>query len=175
MPIYEKEKYNEVITRIRSKIFQRDIVMGECLTENEILEFEKACNIRLPEAYRIFLQEIGDGCKMLDGFYLNSLKDIEKKDLSQPFMLQEAFIWEDENVTENQIRELTGNGHIELIDIGDCITYELLVSGKMQGEVWNFTDVGVQPCCERQDFLGWFELWLDEQNEVDYFKDYVYE
>ena len=43
-----------------------------------------------------------------------------------------------------------------------------------QGEVWNFTDVGVQPCCERQDFLGWFELWLDHQEETDYFKDYVY-
>ncbi len=43
------------------------------------------------------------------------------------------------------------------------------------GEVWNFTDVGVQPCCERQDFLGWFELWLDHQDETDYFKDYVYD
>ena len=30
----------------------------------------------------------------------------------------------------------------------------------------------VQPCCERQDFLGWFELWLDQQESVDYFQDY---
>ncbi len=22
--------------------------------------------------------------------------------------------------------------------------------------------------------LGWFELWLDHQEETDYFKDYVY-
>lgn len=28
---------------------------------------------------------------------------------------------------------------------------------------------------ERQDFLGWFELWLDDGDEVDYFKDYVYD
>ncbi len=28
---------------------------------------------------------------------------------------------------------------------------------------------------EKQDFLGWFELWLDYQDETDYFKDYVYE
>ena len=34
---------------------------------------------------------------------------------------------------------------------------------------------GVQPCCERQDFLGWFELWLDNQDETDYYKDYVYD
>lgn len=55
------------------------------------------------------------------------------------------------------------------------MSYNLIVSGKCRGEVWNFTDVGVQPCCERQDFLGWFELWLDCQDETDYFKDYVYE
>lgn len=50
----------------------------------------------------------------------------------------------------------------------------MIVTGTCRGEVWNFTDVGVQPCCERQDFLGWFELWLDHQDETDYFKDYVY-
>lgn len=38
-----------------------------------------------------------------------------------------------------------------------------------------FSDVGVTPCCERKDFLGWFDLWLDMQDNVDYFKDYVYE
>ncbi len=26
-----------------------------------------------------------------------------------------------------------------------------------------------------EDFLGWFELWLDEGDEADYFKDYVYD
>ena len=55
------------------------------------------------------------------------------------------------------------------------MSYNLIVTGKCRGEVWNFTDVGVQPCCERQDFLGWFELWLDYQEETDYFKDFVYE
>jgi len=55
------------------------------------------------------------------------------------------------------------------------MSYNLIVSGKCRGEVWDFTDVGVQPCCERQDFFGWFELWLDEGEDADYFKDYVYE
>ena len=55
------------------------------------------------------------------------------------------------------------------------MSYNLIVTGKCRGEVWDFADVGVQPCCERQDFLGWFELWLDDGDEVDYFKDYVYD
>ena len=54
------------------------------------------------------------------------------------------------------------------------MTYQLIVTGPCRGEVWNFCDVGVQPCWERQDFLGWFELWLDDQEAVDYFKDYPY-
>ena len=64
-------------------------------------------------------------------------------------------------------------GELELIDTGCCTSYNLIVTGKCRGEVWSFSDVGVQPCCERQDFLGWFELWLDCQDETDYFKDYV--
>ena len=56
-----------------------------------------------------------------------------------------------------------------------CISYNLIITGNHRGEVWNFTDVGVQPCCEPQDFLGWFELWLDNQNATDYFKDFVYD
>ena len=67
------------------------------------------------------------------------------------------------------------NGQLELIDVGDSMRYNLIVTGQCRGEVWCFTDVGVQPCCERQDFLGWFELWLDMQDDVDYFKDYAYE
>ena len=35
-------------------------------------------------------------------------------------------------------------GEIELIDFGDCDCYNLIVSGKCRGEVWNFSDVGVQ-------------------------------
>lgn len=64
-------------------------------------------------------------------------------------------------------------GEFELIDIGDSISCNLIVTGECRGEVWNFCDVSVQPCCERQDFLGWFELWLDHQDNTDYFKDYV--
>ena len=50
--------------------------------------------------------------------------------------------------------------------------YGLIVTGACRGEVWNLSDVGAQPCCPRQDFLGWFELWLDNQEQTDYFKDY---
>lgn len=178
MAIYKENEYKEVIKRIKQKIAELEIEMGETLSEEEISRFEEQCNIRLPEAYRLFLQEVGDGCEdMLDGFCLNRLADIENADLSHPFLLEEAWIWEDDDRPQSIIREEMETevyqGEFELIDIGDSISYNLIVTGKCRGEVWNFCDVGVQPCCERQDFLGWFELWLDNQDNTDYFKDYV--
>ena len=113
----------------------------------------------------------------LDGFRLTRLADVEKRDLSHPFLLEEEWIWEDDDrpqrIINEEIETEVYQGEFELIDIGDSISYNLIVTGKCRGEVWNFCDVGVQPCCERQDFLGWFELWLDHQDNTDYFKDYV--
>lgn len=175
MPIYEPKDYEDVIARIQKKVIEKNIKMGECPSESQIKAFEKSCNIQLPQAYRMFLKSVGNGCDCAD-FHLNRLENLEQRDLSHPFMLEEAWIWEDDDRDNDVIREemqtKVFQGEIELIDFGDCDCYNLIVSGKCRGEVWNFSDVGVQPCCERQDFLGWFELWLDYQDKTDYFKDY---
>lgn len=178
MAIYQEDEYKEVIRRVKQKIAELKIEIGATLSEEEISRFEKQCHIRLPEAYRLFLQEVGDGCDdMLDGFQLNRLSDIEKRNLSSPFLLEEEWIWEADDRPQSVINEemetKVYQGELELIDTGCCTSYNLIVTGKCRGEVWSFSDVGVQPCCERQDFLGWFELWLDCQDETDYFKDYL--
>lgn len=173
MAIYKAEEYPKILERIKQKVQLCNIKMGNTLTENEIQNFEQHCNIILPAAYRLFLKEIGSGCKMIDGCQLNPLEELEWEDLSYPFMLKEAWVWEEEDVIAEQLEVMVYRGNIELIDIGDGNSYHLIVSGECAGEVWNFTDVGVQPCCERQDFLGWFERWLDEQEDVDYFREYL--
>ena len=79
MAIYQEDEYKEVIRRVKQKIAELKIEIGATLSEEEISRFVKQCHIRLPEAYRLFLQEVGDGCDdMLDGFQLNRLSDIEK-------------------------------------------------------------------------------------------------
>lgn len=178
MPVYAAKDYEKVIARIQKKVAERKIPMGECLSEDAILAFEKSCNVRLPQAYRMFLKAVGNGCDCED-FPLNPLESIEQRDLSRPFLLEEAWIWEDDDRDDTVIREEINTkvyqGQIELIDFGCCDCYHLIVTGSCRGEVWNIADVGAQPCCERQDFLGWFELWLDNQGETDFFKDYLYE
>ena len=180
MPIYEPKDYEKVIMRIQDKVSALNIVMGECLSEEAILSFENHCNTQLPQAYRTFLKRIGNGCThMLEDCCLNRLEDIDCQDLSQPFMLESAWIWEDDDrdaeIIKTEMESKVYQGNIELINLGDCLSYNLIVSGECRGEIWNFSDVGVQPCCERQDFLGWFELWLDCQDKTDYFRDYLYE
>lgn len=179
MPVYNSEDYNQIIIQIKKKIADLHIEMERVLSENEIVDFEKRNHVHLPQAYRIFLKEVGNGCSMIDGFGLNPLDAIETTNLYQSFVLEDAWIWEDDDsMTHAELTEIMKtklNGQMELINIGCGMSYNLIVTGKCRGEVWMFSDVGVTPCCERQDFLGWFDLWLDMQDNVDYFKDYVYE
>lgn len=180
MPVYESKDYEKVIRRIREKINMLQIEMGECLSEETIAAFEKCYNVQLPQAYRIFLKKVGNGCEhMLEGRCLNDLKSSPRQKLSEPFMLEKFWLWEEDDRDSDIIAAERENkvyqGNIELINMGCGMSYHLIITGKCRGEVWNFADVGVQPCCERQDFLGWFELWLDDQDEADYFKDYVYD
>ena len=92
MPIYEPKDYEDVIARIQKKVIEKNIKMGECPSESQIKAFEKSCNIQLPQAYRMFLKSVGNGCDCAD-FHLNRLENLEQRDLSHPFMLEEAWIW----------------------------------------------------------------------------------
>lgn len=180
MPIYEPNDYENVIQRIKGKVTALNIAMGKCLTEEEIATFEKCHKVKLPQAYRLFLKSIGNGCDhMFVGRRLNDLESCPCQELSEPFMLEKFWLWEDDeresDIIEADMENKVYRGNIELINCGCGMSYNLIITGKCQGEVWEFTDVGVQPCCERQDFLGWFELWLDKQDETDYFKDFVYD
>ncbi|WP_291559569.1 SMI1/KNR4 family protein [Clostridium sp. UBA2485] len=178
MPIYQPEQYNVIIKRIKEKCTAEDIFLGEQLLEQEICLFEKKHDTILPEVYRKFLLEVGDGCDMIGGFKMKSLDMIDRlisEKLSAAFPFEDPWIWEDEECpSESRLLEV-GNGNIELIHIGDAQSYNLIVTGKCRGEIWFFCDVGIQPCCQRQDFLGWFEKWLDYGNDVDYFTEYQYE
>lgn len=177
MPIYQSEQYNTILNRIKEKCKVEDIFLGEQLLEQEICLFEEKHNVILPEAYRKFLIEVGDGCDMIDGFKMKSLAIIDQltsEKLSAAFPFETPWIWEDEEyISESHLSEVK-NGNIELIDIGDAQSYNLIVTGKCRGEIWFFCNVGIQPCCQRQDFLGWFEKWIDYGNDVDYFTEYHY-
>lgn len=83
-------------------------------------------------------------------------------------MFTEYWIWEDD-YDEERVKHVV-DGNLELIDIGDSQTWNIIVNGKEEGKMWFFTDVGIQPCTPSMNFLEWFEFWLD--GNEDYFYAY---
>ena len=175
MPVYKSEEMDGVVTRVKEKVAEYQVSLGPVVPEETVCAFELAHGVILPEAYRRYLLEIGNGFEWEDyGFPFLTFPPEEKTDrLAAPFPFSEAWIWEaEEEPPEGADMESVRDGNLELIDIGCCQTYNLILTGPCRGEVWAFADVGIQPCCQRQDFLGWFEKWLDHGDRVDYFEEY---
>ena len=177
MPIYRSEEYDAVLVHIKEEIKLQDIKMGPVLSEEEIRSFEQTHQITLPEGYRRFLLEVGNGGHMF-GHYrflpLGAKREVEN--YAEPFRYEEYWVdWEElEDGEEPPFGNPFTSGTLELIDIGCCQTFQLVITGPCRGEVWHFCEMGVQPCCQRQDFLGWFERWLTDGDEVDYFAEFPY-
>ncbi|WP_159100029.1 SMI1/KNR4 family protein [Treponema saccharophilum] len=160
---FMETRLNSVIEKMKSKNIERN----ELVSLEEIKSFEKKNNIKLPNELVSFYTTISNGCKMIDGFNLRKLEEWKFKtgQLNRDFPFTEPWIWEDDENTEKL--KYIEDGNIELIDIGDSQTWNIIVSGKEKGKMWFFTDVGIQPCAPAMDFLTWFEFWLD--GNEDYF------
>lgn len=55
------DELEQRIKQIKHKLIERHIHLNPCLGEHEVESFEAQYNIRLPEPYRRFLLEVGDG------------------------------------------------------------------------------------------------------------------
>ena len=170
MIIYGNEEKSQQTGSFIEKMKSKNIERNELVSLEEIKSFEKKNNIELPNELVSFYTTISNGCKMLDGFNLRKLDEwkFKKGQLNSDFPFTEPWIWEDDENT-GKLKQIE-NGNIELIDIGDSQTWNIIVSGKEKGKMWFFTDVGIQPCAPAMDFLTWFEFWLD--GNEDYFQDF---
>jgi hypothetical protein len=161
---------SEDIQRIKLKIQEEGIIINEPISINEITNFENSNNFSLPEELVLFYTEIGNGCEMIDGFYLKGLDELEYDELKvkEDFIFTKYWIWED---NENKaLFDKVGSGNIELINIGDSQSWNIIITGEERGQMWFFTDVGIQPCAPRRSFLSWFEHWLDGND--NYFEEF---
>lgn len=160
----------EDIQRIKLKVQGEGIITNEPVSINEIASFENRNNFILPEELVLFYTEIGNGCKMIDGFYLKRLEELKFDEikLKEDFIFTNYWIWEDNEATA--LLDKVGSGNIELIDIGDSQSWNIIITGEERGQMWFFTDVGIQPCAPKRSFLSWFEYWLGGND--DYFEEF---
>lgn len=160
------------IDRIIDKMNFKNIQRNQVVSIEEINQFEINFNILLPEELVLFYTKISNGCKMIDGFDLLKLTDWKYniEHLKDDFLFDKYWIWES-NYDEEKITKIT-YGNIELIDIGDAQTWNIIVNGNEKGKMWFFSDVGIQPCAPSMNFLEWFEYWLD--GNEDFFYDFQF-
>lgn len=160
----------EKIKRIQQKLLAMDIQCSEKLDPAVLQAFETEYHITLPEELRALYCEVCNGCAMIDGFPLRPIFEwkFHPEHLGKPFPFEQYWIWEDD-YNASRIRQ-TVYGNIELIDIGCGQSWNIIVSGPQKGQMWWFSDVGIQPCAPPKGFLDWFEFWLD--GNKDYFEGF---
>ncbi len=153
---------------------RRGCLMYPPAAEIEVAAFEARAGIELPEDYRRFILEVGNGgegppdCGLLPlgatpendvpGYLRQGYGDL----LRRPFPFVEHWIWEaEEPVANNDARhQAVSHGNLVLGHDGCGQYWSLVVSGNQRGQMWQLTDVGIQPCAPSVTFLKWYEYWL---------------
>jgi hypothetical protein len=170
-----KEPVPERIARIAAKIRDRgDIKLFSILREEELNAFERQHGISLPEGYRDFLLQIGNGASGPPHYGLKQLvqippyrtleerkTDVKLPRIFEPFPFTKPWIWEDGDTSDEGTKDQIKDGVLNLGTDGCGQEWSLIVTGRERGNVWMICDVGIHPTKPKRDFLLWFEDWLD--------------
>ena len=163
-----------VAKRFEEKLKEKGVALNPTVRIRDWAEFKKKYEIGLPTELESLYAYVTNGCTMIDGFLLRAFEDwvFDEERISKPFPFTEPWVWEDEEKDPEKMKTIY-NGVIELIDIGDCQRWCIVVKGEERGKMWFFTDVGIQPACPSMDFREWMEYWLN--GGEDFFYGYQYD
>jgi hypothetical protein len=173
------------LERIKRKVAAAGHLLGPVLSEREVGAFESRHSVTLPEDYRRFLREVGNGGDGPPYYGLARLgepaSDMREEErriwtkldmLDQEFPFSGPWIWEGQvGMWDDKAHDWSDEGKAKLaqiergnIYIGNdgCGAYwHLIVLARERGNVWLFCGEGIQPTVPRRNFLRWYEDWLD--------------
>jgi hypothetical protein len=152
--------------------------------------FEAEHGVVLPEPYRTFVAEVTDGSYQGPPDYgLVPLAELPDdwgdgrpvRDLSRPFPLTTAWLWEDDeddDRSEEELAELEaavfGHGSVVLGTDGCGMYWHLIVTGPHRGHIWNISGEGAAPfgaefghTTAESGFAGWVAHWAAAKNWCD--------
>ncbi|WP_049580576.1 SMI1/KNR4 family protein [Streptomyces sp. SBT349] len=144
--------------------------LGEPLAEAEVVAFEERQGVRLPESYRSFLTEVGDGgAGPYYGLFRLDGSDMESRDreeratsgfLTAPFPHTER--WNPTDLSEDDyFHDRYVQGSLLIAEFGCGAFHRLVVTGPERGRVW-FDDRGCDNGMSSQGaFEEWYLAWLD--------------
>lgn len=151
--------------------------LGPALSQEDVAAFERLQGVTLPESYRRFLTEVGDGGAgpfyglfRLDG---SDMRDLDREEretagfLATPFPHIEAWnphrqpsdAWMDD---EEYFHPRWVSGSLIIAEFGCGAFFRLVVTGPVRGRAWfddRASDGGLTP---GHDFGDWYLRWLDD-------------
>nr|WP_246213986.1 SMI1/KNR4 family protein [Kitasatospora viridis] len=144
------------------------------LGEEDVAVWEDEHGVRLPEPYRSFITHITngssygppeDGGLLPLGWLPPGWPDQGDRDPATAFPLEQAWPWEDEEVTATDFDQRTvdvyNHGSI-VLGTDDELSYWLLVTtGPQRGKIWLVSEVGAYPYPgpEAIGFVEWVQRW----------------
>ncbi len=165
------------LTRLRARIEvwgREDLTYFQRATLSQIEAWERALGATLPEHYREFLLQIGDGfiisrqsCHllMLGIDKGNSALDFKRSARLIPFPLQSE-IYDNYMHSCRSWEELTGHEKMEsdvalALGYHDWTNFALIVTGPQRGEVWQFSTFTWNPKVCDTDLISAIHVMLD--------------
>lgn len=132
--------------------------LGPVLSESDVSDFERRHGVALPDDYRQFLTEVGNGgAGPMYGIF--PLKADDYRDLAKPFPFTVATVDMPEEVTERFGYWEDYPGILEICDVGSGISVFLVVNGPTYGTVW---DGWTEFHPKRQTFGVWYRQWAEQ-------------
>lgn len=184
--MFKPEFMREILRQIQEadpdyRVFgatQHRYQLGAVLMEEEIRAFERLRGVMIPEDYREFLREVGNGGVTSEsllfmgnsgagpGYGILSLEEsAQGGDLRQPF----PFVEKTESLSEEEVDHLRDPdlfpacpGSLALCHMGSGWVLSLVVNGATYGTMWegreNYFPLGLS-------FGEWYGQWLNKQVE----------
>ncbi|MEU8007485.1 SMI1/KNR4 family protein [Catellatospora sp. NPDC049111] len=142
------------------------------LTEAEVAAFEARHEVTLPQPYRSFITELGDGGAG-PGYEVHRLADACDKSCrpghlarASPYLPGPRYRddWEERYEVPPSEDRIFLPGTLQIASHGCSLGTRLVVTGPARGRLFNLDYEGpVGPyIVEDPDFLSWYERWLDE-------------
>lgn len=164
---------------------QTPFTLKPCLTPDELTTWETINQLLLPEAYRLFLLEIGGGFTLPGAYCDFKIRPLEHTILDS--RLREPFPITNERF-QQRMAQLQAEGRSDdalfpelsqydippgCLILGHYPSYDtifLVVSGELYGTVWCAVESGVPELDPQEtpfDFLSWFEDTVSELSRAE--------
>jgi len=170
---------DDVLRRLEAKLRAGGIRLRKRLDESHIQAFELRHGVRLPEGYRRFIAELGDGGPIppygllplgrrpKGPFTPEFLRPKQSLPfVASPFPFTRGWNAEDGEESAEGEAQLVAHGNLLLAHGGCGIEWRLIVTGPERGSVWEICDAGLGPAEPRSDFLDWCEDHLDQYSTL---------